>query len=369
MQLSDNPFLEDLFPTPRAPKGSFKREFETVKSTAAFRFSALGSKTKAAGVVNGRPEVVIRLGRPNVRSYSHLVKTADYIARHGDVEVEDQSGQIFTDKAEYRKILYQWKLASDMGEGEAKYGHARRIILSMPVGVDEEKFQKSCRQWAKDMLPGYDYLIAFHLKSNDKKTHQPHCHILLRTVSKDGKRFHLDNQETAAFREHFASCLLKNGIEANATRRWSRGKTIKSVSQADYHVARNRVMTNEERARIYAMSKKRNLLNHQKERMQRIADAFEIGAEIEDPDGIVQAKKTRKKVIGLANGAAQQLLRSQNQADRELGKKLKIHYDNLSPVESAQQKMLRKMNEERAQQIRRLQAMRKRKRFERGAQR
>ncbi len=117
------------------------------------------------------------------------------------------------------------------------------------------------------------------------------------------------------------------------------------------------------------MSKKRNLLNHQKERMQRIADAFEIGAEIEDPDGIVQAKKTRKKVIGLANGAAQQLLRSQNQADRELGKKLKIHYDNLSPVESAQQKMLRKMNEERAQQIRRLQAMRKRKRFERGAQR
>ena len=66
--------------------------------------------------------------------------------------------------------------------------------------------------------------------------------------------------------------------------------------------------------------------------MQRIADLFEIGAEIEDPDGIVQAKKTRKKVIGLANGAAQQLLRSQNQADRELGKKLKIHYDNLSPV-------------------------------------
>ena len=56
-----------------------------------------------------------------------------------------------------------------MGEGEAKYGHARRIILSMPEGVDEEKFQKSCRMWAKDMLPGYDYLIAFHLKSNDKK--------------------------------------------------------------------------------------------------------------------------------------------------------------------------------------------------------
>lgn len=89
--------------------------------------------------------------------------------------------------------------------------------------------------------------------------------------------------------------LVKNGIEANATRRWSRGKTIKSVSQADYHVARNRVMTNEERARIYAMSKKRNLLNHQKERMQRIADAFEIGAEIEDSDGIVQAKKRERK--------------------------------------------------------------------------
>lgn len=369
MQLSDNPFLEDLFPTPRAPKGRFKREFESVKSTAAFRFMPLGAKTKAAGVVSGCPEVVIRLGRPNVRSYSHLIKTADYIARHGELEVEDQSGQILSDKAEYRKILYQWKLASDMGEGEAKYGHARRIILSMPEGVDEEKFSKSCRMWAKDMLEGYDYLIAFHLKSNDKKTHQPHCHILLRTINKEGKRFHLDNQESAAFREHFAACLLKNGIEANATRRWSRGKTIKSVSQADYHVAKNRVMSSEERARVYAMSKKRNLLNHQKARMQRVADAFEIGAQIEDPEEISKAKKTRKKVVGLATGAANQLLRSQNPTDRELGKKLKVHYDNLAPVESAQQKMLRKMNEERAQQIRRLQAMKRRKRFERGAQR
>ena len=73
------------------------------------------------------------------------------------------------------------------------------FCLCLKELMRKKNFQKSCRMWAKDMLPGYDYLIAFHLKSNDKKTHQPHCHILLRTISKDGKRFHLDNQETAAF--------------------------------------------------------------------------------------------------------------------------------------------------------------------------
>lgn len=259
MASNKNPFLDDLFPDPmRARKARIFKGYENVSNTAAFRFSALSSKVKAEGVVDKRAEVMFRFGQANIKSYLHTIKAADYIARNGDIELIDQSGNSLQGKAEYRKVLYEWKLLSEMGEGTSKRGHARRVILSMPAGTDEDKFKAACSQWAKDMLDGYDYLLAFHLPGNDRKTTQPHCHILLRTKNREGKRIHLANDELSAMREHFAACLLKCGIEANATRRWSRGQTQQGISQAEHHVLNNRRMSEQDRARVYAIAKNVN---------------------------------------------------------------------------------------------------------------
>lgn len=174
MASNKNPFLDDLFPDPmRARKARIFKGYENVSNTAAFRFSALSSKVKAEGVVDKRAEVMFRFGQANIKSYLHTIKAADYIARNGDIELIDQSGNSLQGKAEYRKVLYEWKLLSEMGEGTSKRGHARRVILSMPAGTDEDKFKAACSQWAKDMLDGYDYLLAFHLPGNDRKTTQP----------------------------------------------------------------------------------------------------------------------------------------------------------------------------------------------------
>lgn len=170
MASNKNPFLDDLFPDPmRARKARIFKGYENVSNTAAFRFSALSSKVKAEGVVDKRAEVMFRFGQANIKSYLHTIKAADYIARNGDIELIDQSGNSLQGKAEYRKVLYEWKLLSEMGDGTSKRGHARRVILSMPAGTDEEKFKTACGQWAKDMLDGYDYLLAFHLAGNDTK--------------------------------------------------------------------------------------------------------------------------------------------------------------------------------------------------------
>lgn len=199
MASNKNPFLDDLFPDPmRARKARIFKGFEKVSNTAAFRFSALSSKVKAEGVVDRRAEVMFRFGQANIKSYLHTIKAADYIARNGDIELIDQSGNCLQGKAEYRKVLYEWKLLSEMGDGTSKRGHARRVILSMPAGTDEEKFKRACSQWAEDMLDGYDYLLAFHLPGNDKKTTQPHCHVLLRTKTERAKGF---IWQTTSFRQ------------------------------------------------------------------------------------------------------------------------------------------------------------------------
>ena len=153
MSSNKNPFLDDLFPDPmRARKARIFKGYEKVSNTAAFRFSALSSKVKAEGVADKRAEVMFRFGQANIKSYLHTIKAADYIARNGDIELIDQSGNSLQGKAEYRKVLYEWKLLSEMGDGTSKRGHARRVILSMPAGTDEEKFKTACGQWAKDML-------------------------------------------------------------------------------------------------------------------------------------------------------------------------------------------------------------------------
>lgn len=355
-----NPFLDDLYPDPmRDRKARIFKGFENVSNTAAFRYTPISSKVKAEGVIHGRSEVMFRFGNANIKSYRHTMKAADYIARHGDLEVQDQNGNLLKGKSEYRKVLYEWKLQSEMGDGVAKRGHARRIILSMPRGTDEEKFKTACTQWAKDMLAGYDYLVAFHLPSNDKKTGQPHCHVLLRTKNKEGKRIHLDNGELGAMREHFAACLLKEGIEANATRRWSRGKTEKAITQAEHHTLKNRSMTDQERARVYAMSRKRELLRNQKSRIEKIKKSFTNNQPIPDHPALEKAKKNRLRVLNLADKASQKLMESPYSEEQKLGRELHKYYSKLSPVESLEQKTLRQMNEAKHQKIKRMQAMRK----------
>ena len=91
----------------------------------------------------------------------------------------------------------------------------------MPAGTPEDKFKNACRKWANDTLSGYEFVLGFHTASTDQKTNQPHCHIIVSTIGKDGKRMHIDNQTRDAMREHFVACLKDFGIEATATRRWS----------------------------------------------------------------------------------------------------------------------------------------------------
>ena len=62
----------------------------------------------------------------------------------------------------------------------------------------------------------------------------------------------------------------------------------------------------------------------------------------------------------LAEQASRKLLDSSYAEEQHLGRKMQDYYSKLEPVESAEQKTLRQLNEVKQQQIKRMQAMRKR---------
>lgn len=342
--------LDDLYrPAIRKTKGKVaKAERPSPFYSSRRQLVTLNSYHKAWGVVRRSPEVMVKFGPCNIRNFEHIKKATDYISRNGKLTLEDSDGNEYEGKKEYSELLKDWKTQNDIPENDDHYGHARRIILSMPFGTDVDKFKKACRTWAKDCLEGYDYLVAFHFAETDHRTKNPHCHILLNTMGKDHKRFHISNEEREIMREHFAACLGFYGIRANCTRRAVRGKTVKGLSQTEYH-AHKRFLSNKERAKLYAMDKKRKkksgLTDNMERRQQRVSEAIRNNQTIPDHEAIKRAKKTREEITTKTENILRELEQTNNITHHNLAHKMKEFYNRLEPVESREQRAVRLVRE------------------------
>ena len=198
--------LDRLFPeSMRYHKGHVAAPDRKGRAGGRSRLVRLTPRQKLAGIVRRAPEVMLKIGRANIRCLQHMKAAADYISRNGKLEIEDQDGFTHGSKEQVQAVVRQWGLQSQIPQEESsndRRAHGRRIILSMPAGTPTEGFKAACRKWAQDTLSGYDYLMAFHTPENDRRTTQPHCHILLRTIGHDGRRFHVDRYLSSGLSEN-----------------------------------------------------------------------------------------------------------------------------------------------------------------------
>ena len=93
-------------------------------------------------------------------------------------------------------------------------------MLSMPRGTDPLTVQKAAREFAKIELADHKYVMVLH-------DHQanPHVHISVRAESKHGKRLNPRKADLHRWRETFAERLREYGVEAEATRQATRGRS------------------------------------------------------------------------------------------------------------------------------------------------
>lgn len=138
--------------------------------------------------------------------------------------------------------------------------------------------------------------------------------------------------------------------------------TQRPATQQEFNAAK-RFKANKERAQVYAIAKKRKktqLTNNQQARINEASEAIRQGKDIPDHPAIKKLKEKRGDLLNKAKTAAGELLQSQNPVHQELGQRMSHFYKNLEPVESQQQKIVRVFNEQKAERIRRMQAMKKR---------
>jgi hypothetical protein len=197
-----------------------------VKGQPQPKLSGLAARQRAAAIrqrieatVRRVPQVMVKVtggGRGMKAIAAHL----RYISKNGRLDIADERGETMRGKDSLRELADDWRFGGSLIEDVSDRREAFNIMLSMPRGIDPMSVQWAARQFAKTELVDHKYVMVLH-------DHQanPHVHISVRAESNHGKRLNPRKTDLHRWRETFAEKLRERGVEAEATRQATRGRT------------------------------------------------------------------------------------------------------------------------------------------------
>jgi hypothetical protein len=188
---------------------------------ARVRAAAIRKRIEAT-VVRRAPQVMVKVTGGG-RGMKAIAAHFRYISKNGRLEIEDQRGETMRGKDTLRDLADEWRFGGSLIPDDAEPGHRREafnIMLSMPRGTDPLTVQRAAREFAKAELVDHKYVMVLH-------DHQanPHVHISVRAESRQGKRLNPRKADLHRWRETFAEKLRGYGVEAEATRQATRGRS------------------------------------------------------------------------------------------------------------------------------------------------
>jgi hypothetical protein len=188
---------------------------------ARLRAAAIRKRIEAT-VVRRAPQVMVKVTGGG-RGMKAIAAHFRYISKNGRLEIEDQRGETMRGKDTLRDLADEWRLGGSLIPDDAESGHRREafnIMLSMPHGTDPLTVQRAAREFAQVELADHKYVMVLH-------DHQanPHVHISVRAESRYGKRLNPRKADLHRWRETFAEKLRGYGVEAEATRQATRGRS------------------------------------------------------------------------------------------------------------------------------------------------
>jgi len=182
------------------------------------------TRARLARMVRRAPEVMVKVsGR--TRDPGHLRAHLEYVARHGELEVEDRDGSILDSREALREMAEDWSalaLADRRRRVNTPVSHS--LVLSMPGGTPPLAVRDAARAFGVEVFGDrFDYAFVLHTDA----TH-PHVHMVVRSLGDRGERLAPKKADLEAWRQVFAQALRDRGVEAEATPRRARGVTRKA---------------------------------------------------------------------------------------------------------------------------------------------
>jgi hypothetical protein len=275
---------------------------------------ATRARNSLSRTVRRVPEVMVKIsgtGKGAKSLRAHL----EYISRNGKVTLEDQYGDRIEGAPAVHDVLTEWAWGGIPIPTESAKRESFNIVLSMPPGTDRGSVTNAAREFAKaEFADNHSYVFATH----EDEAH-PHVHLCVKAMGRDGTRLNPRKADLQRWRELFAERLRDNGIEANATRRPVRGKTLKAQRQQSIHL------------------KKRGITpKNQQGQGQAVVAAIKHGQHLENPlaDRI---KKSRQQVVTSYELASAILSKSNDPADLSLAREIRQFATSMEPAETARE--------------------------------
>ena len=192
--------------------------------SARQRAAAIRERIETA-VVRRAPQVMVKVTGGG-RCMQAIAAHFRYISKNGRLDIEDERGETMRGREAVHALAEDWRFGGSLIDEIAASGQRREafnLMLSMPRGTDSLIVQKAAREFAQSELPDHKVVMVLH-------DHQanPHVHISVRAESKHGQRLNPRKADLHRWRETFAEKLRGYGIDAEATRQATRGRSRNS---------------------------------------------------------------------------------------------------------------------------------------------
>jgi hypothetical protein len=173
----------------------------------------------AATVVQRAPQVMVKVTGGG-RGMKAIAAHFRYISKNGRLDIEDERGEVQHGKDALQALADDWRFGGTPIDDVGDRREVFNIMLSMPRGVDPLIVQRAAREFALAELADHKFVMVLH-------DHQanPHVHISVRAESKHGKRLNPRKADLHRWREIFAEKLQGWGVQAEATRQATRGRS------------------------------------------------------------------------------------------------------------------------------------------------
>ena len=178
-------------------------------------------RQKLQAMVRRSPQVVVKLVRAP-KGMKGISNNLTYISRDGQLEIEDQDGQVIHGKDAVADLKAEWRDGGIPIAADSTMRDAFHLVLSMPTRTDPLSVQRAARDFAKEEFAGYQYAMVLHTYETDPDPHpspHPHVHLTVKAAGLDGVRLNPRKADLQRWREGFAEALREHGIEATTTSR------------------------------------------------------------------------------------------------------------------------------------------------------
>jgi hypothetical protein len=333
-------------PSSRPPRSNVD-ETGQLASGGMHDWSAI--KDKLRRTVRRAPEVVInvqgsRRGREgDSASNENVLRYMMYISRQGRLLVTDEHRARIDGVDAIRATHGTWNL--DMQRMRSRRGEALHptfnIIFSMPAKTDPAGLLDAVQGFACEHFSGYQYVMALHTpetepgRKKDKSPDHPHVHVILRAENENGDRIYIRKGNLRAWREGFAAQLRARGIDANATSRTERGKSLKTIRGAEWHIDKH---YQEKRAKGDPAQPSRA----KAARLRDAARELQEGSTEPKPWELAMAARRRDIMRDLSRNVA----RLRQEGDHELANQVERFMQEMPPLDTERRQMQRALIEQ-----------------------